>query len=46
MNDSFIQTVAAWTMLHEIVEECVTKTTKKKKKKNLNMNSKSQTKNI
>ena len=30
MNDSFIQTVAAWTMLHEIVEECVTKTTKKK----------------
>ena len=33
MNDSFIQTVAAWTMLHEIVEECVTKTTKKKKKK-------------
>ena len=33
MNDSFIQTVAAWTMLHEIVEECVTKTKKKKKKK-------------
>ena len=44
MNDSFIQTVAAWTLLHEIVVECVTKTTKKKLFKN--MNSKSQTKNI